>query len=330
MATTTPVIRKFIETDAEEVAQLFREVYGSTYPFNYIYDPAELIRKAASGEVSGVVATVDQRVKGYVAMTCTPSLGIPERGQSVVSPSCQGMGLFKQMLDLLHSVARSRGIAGLYNEAVTGHLFSQKGSYSAGARECGLQLNYLPGNVECGIGGSSSSRSAVVVYYANLESAPESAVHIPQSHHEIISQIYSRIGIALRPRPSSEPTPVNETLLNAGISAIKTGRLTIHRYGRDFPKSIDRSLGELIGRDALMVLLDLPMGDGYLLQAVAEAEAMGFIFSGVIPRYYRNDDCLRMQYLPEGSFVDWDRMVLASDFAATLAEHVRRQLEAHS
>jgi len=330
MASITPVIRKFIETDAEEVTELFREVYGSTYPFNYIYDHTELVRRAASGEVSGVVATVDQRVKGYVAMTYTPSLGIPERGQSVVSPSCQGMGLFKQMLDLLHSMARSRGIAGLYNEAVTGHLFSQKGSYSAGARECGLQLNYLPEKVECGIGESSSSRSAVIVYYANLESAPESTVCIPQSHHEIISQIYSLIGIALRPPPASEPTPVNETLLNAGVSVINTGRITIHRYGGDFPDSLDRSLGELFSRDVFMVLLDLPMGDGYLLKAVAEAEALGFIFSGVIPRFYRNDDCLRMQFIPRGRSVDWDRIVLASDFAGTLTQHVRRQLEARS
>ena len=97
-----------------------------------------------------------------------------------------------------------------------------------------------------------------------------------------------------------------------------------------FPDSLDRSLGELISRDVFMVLLDLPMGDGYLLKAVAEAEALGFIFSGVIPRYYRNDDCLRMQFIPRGRAVDWDKMLLASDFARTLAEHVRRQLEALS
>ncbi len=330
MTSSTPVIRKFIESDAEGVSELFREVYGPSYPIKYVYAPPELVRMAASGEISGVVATVDQKVTGFVAMSCTPSLGIPERGQSVVSPSCQGMGLFRHMLDLLHSIARSSGIAGLYNEAVTTHPFSQKGSYSAGARECGLQLNYVPGKVDCGIGEPSSSRSAVVVYYVNLENAPESRVFIPQNYQEIITQIYSRIGITLRPPQAAEPMPVKMTLLNAGKSVLEAGLITVHGYGEDFSESLGRSLDDLSRKNVYMVILDLPMGDSRLLKAVAEAEALGFIFSGVIPRYYENDDCLRMQRISTGSPVDWDGMVLSTDFARTLAEYVRRQLEARS
>jgi hypothetical protein len=323
-------IRIFKEDDAGGIADLFKEVYGSSYPLASLYDPEEITRMNTSGEMVSIVAISNERVVGHVAMCFTGGLGIPERGQSVVSPSMQGSGLFKKMLDFLHRTAHARGIAGLYNEAVTTHAYSQKGSYSAGARECGLQLNYIPGELDCGIGGTSPPRKAVVVYFAPLEENPVSKVYVPDHHRGIIESIYSHMGFTLDPlRPAGQQASTR-TILQARETPIGAGFITILRYGDDVQGRLGASLTELTEKGASLIIVDLPMGYEALLKSVVVAEDRGFLFSGVIPRYFRNDDCLRMQYLAGSGDMNFDEIVLASDFSKGLAAYVRSLWESKS
>jgi len=321
------VIRRFVEADAEGVAALFREVYGDTYALQWLYDPSEIVRLNAEGIMISFLASAANRIAGHVSMSFTPSMGIPERGHSIVSPAFQGMGVFGKILSFMHSTARSMGIKGLYNEAVANHPYSQKASYSAGARECGLQLNFAPGGIDFGIVKHSDSRVTITTYYANLEDSAESVVFVPPNHWEITGKIYSNLGIDLRPKAASEQPSADETLLNPAIAFSGTLIITVHRCGRDFPEALGRTIDGFKEKGCSVCVVDLPMGDSGFLEAVKAAEDLGFIFSGVIPRYYRNDDCLRMQKLSAESKVDWDELVLATEFIKTIASYVRSQLE---
>jgi len=321
------VIRRFVESDAEGVTALFREVYGDTYAIQWVYDPSEIARLNAEGTMISFLASAGTRIAGHVSMSFTPSMGIPERGHSVVSPAFQGMGIFGRILSFMHSTARAMGIKGLYNEAVTNHAYSQKASHSAGARECGLQLNFVPGGMDFGIVKHSDSRVTITTYYANLEDGAESRVFVPSNHGEIIGKIYSNLGIALMPQTASELPSADETVLNPAIPFSGILLITVHRCGRDFPEALRKALYDFKDGSISVCVIDLPLGDSGVLEAVKAAEDLGFIFSGVIPRYFSKDDCLRLQKLSDESTVNWDELVLATDFIKTIASHVRKQLE---
>ena len=94
-------VQPFHPADAEQVALLFRKVYGESYPVRMVYDPVQLVAACESGRYFPfVVRAADGHVVGYGALfPSAPFGGVYEFGQGVVSAEFRGAGIGRLLFE---------------------------------------------------------------------------------------------------------------------------------------------------------------------------------------------------------------------------------------
>ena len=94
---------------------------------------------------------------------------------------------------------------GLYGEAVTVHLFSQKSNLALGFTETGIQLaDEAPTVVFKQIDVAASRRTATVLMFIKTGHSPARTVFLPLRHRTMIERIYERGRFERTLGPASE------------------------------------------------------------------------------------------------------------------------------
>lgn len=296
----TYVIRRLRPEDAVGVAQCVYRSYGYTYGNADLYYPERIVHMNETGHLVSVVA-VDEAgaVVGHLALE-RPDLGpVAESGQAVVAPAHRGRHLLERLRAFAEDEARRIGLDGIVGYPVTTHVFSQRMEESIGAHLCGVALGQVPQSITFkAIAGESQPQRVSTMFYFKFMTPPRpTRIHAPLQHRPMLERLYATLAVPVEfgePAPPTGRGHVTASLDRAWVF----GEIHVHVAGEDTAAEIRRArldLCETGGVEIVYLFLPLAQAGTPALCAVAEAE--GFFWSGVGPRYAPDGDMLCLQYL---------------------------------
>jgi serine/threonine-protein kinase RsbW len=294
-------IRRMAPEEAPQLARCVYRTYGYTYAAEALYRPEQVQERMQAGLVDSLVAVTPsgELVAHLALIKAALDARIAETGQAVVAPAFRGRKLFEQMKAQMVGLARDRGLAGIYSEAVTIHPATQKGNHALGAVETGLLLGYIPGHLFFGKETDPSLRQSAMLYYLPLNPGPEQQVFLPFHHSGLAREIYDRLGLKRR---ISEP-PVNPLeSLDASLEVLvrlewNQAYLRVRTCGTGLKEQVEQHLRALCLQKLECIYLDLPLEAPATAQLCGSFEHMGFSFAGILPEGSQAGDLLRLQYL---------------------------------
>jgi hypothetical protein len=310
------------------LARCLYRCYGYSYDCDYMYDAGKIAELQKSGLMDSCVAMNPQgEVVGHLALNLRqPGDKVGEAAQAIVDPRYRGHGLFEKMKAFLMEQMRSRGLYGIYSEAVTLHPYSQKGNLAVGAHETGLLLGYIPASVSYkDIKDLQKQRQAVALFFVKLNEPPARPVFVPARHEAMVRRIYEHNHLPRQagPVPGRDQRPVlpPQSRLDVRVRTDHNSAfLLVREFGQDLEGLVRFRLRELCCRHIDCIYLDLPLSDPAAAQFSAGLERLGFFFGGIIPEY-SDGDVLRLQYL-NNLTIDPQQIQLASDFGKELLAYV--------
>jgi serine/threonine-protein kinase RsbW len=332
-------VRFMQPAEANEVSKLVYRAYGYSYPHAFVYYPERIRALNQSGAVVSAVAVAGGgRIAGHCALKLwEENPAIAELAQGVVAPEFRSRGCFSRLTAHLIEAARTKGLAGLFSEAVTRHPYSQKAGAQHGLRESGFLLATVPAQTEFkGIGGAGGRRGSMLLQFKYLQPAAAGRRHAPEGHREMIAAIYEHLGEHLgadlegdagaglgkgRPRRpgAAAAEPVHRVHL---LRPINVARICIDRFGKDPVGPVHRQLKALCRQHWDAVHLFLSLADPQTAYWCARFEELGFFFAGILPWGLPGGDALILQYLnnvPGG----YGSIRAATPFAARLLDYIR-------
>jgi serine/threonine-protein kinase RsbW len=319
-------IRRLLPEDAIGVSQCLYRAYGYSYPDDYMYYPKRIINMNEIGELTSAVALDEAgSVVGHCALVHHDRGSVAELDHAVVAPANRKGGLLKRMTALLEEEACYGSLQGIYVQAVTSHTFSQRVIEQLGYRECALFLGLLPSSMSFKKirADSLSQRESCAVHYKTIGAPFGSVVYAPDRHLEILQQTYLNLGIHAQFLDGSAPEGQG-TLKATYHSSLGFGEIKVLQVGEESRTEIKRGLLDLLEiAGAETVYLDLPLAQAGTPELCRAAEAEGFFYSGLGPRFAADGDVLTLQYL-KGGF-DSAKVQMASVFGQTLLDYIARE-----
>lgn len=297
-------IRRLQPSEAVQVSQLIYQAYGSSYFNRDVYYPERVAASNASGDVvSFVAADAEGRVVGHYALEFNQDGPVAEGGQAVVDPAHRGRGILDRLKEAAIEEARNQGLAGMFGDAVTVHVFTQKANIRHGAKLACVNLGIAPQSEQFkGVASADQvQRITCLLYFLWLHPPSTRTIYAPLRHRNVLEKLYAHLECpVVFGDVESNPAPANdhgELAVRLDTGAAKAF-LRVFRIGIDTSAAIRHAKRELIEHshaEALFVELPLeqPGADG-----VAEIlEKEGFSFAGIAPCFSNGGDLLRMVYL---------------------------------
>lgn len=329
-----PLLRLLRPDEALAQAQLAYRSYGYTYVSDFYY-PERIRERIENGLMETCAAVLsDGRVIGSLSLFFERADAcVAECGAAMVDPRYRGLSLFKEMKQFLFNYARSRGLYGIYSEAVTIHPYTQQGNLSLGARETGILLSYVSENVAFKKIGSElmGQRQALVYFYYRLNHEPPRTVYAPPVYAELIRRIYAENSLNRQVEGTSDSAALPwdaETRLAIQVrgDAFNDALIVPERIGKDACAMILHHTRELCEKKVEAIYLNLTLASPAAAVLAGQLAEKGFLFAGVIPEF-ENGDLLRLQYLNNVQF-DAARLTVVSERARALLAFITGQYEA--
>jgi hypothetical protein len=320
MTPSAYTIRRLRPEDAAGVTACVRRVYGETYICHKeLYDPEKILRLNQTGQLVSFVAVDGAgQVVGHYALE-RPDLGrVAETGEAMVLPEHQHHHLLERMRVALVEEARRLGLAGLFGQPVTNHVFSQKMYEHTPGHPCGVSLGDLPRTFH-NLAEPLTQRLSCLLYFHYLQLPPAVVIHAPSRHLLMLRRIYEQFCLPLDLREPGA-VPARGTLTVTHEPEEQAGLVRVRTAGADTAEAIRTAHRELRALGAEVVFLELPLAQPGTPGLCAAAEAMGFFFCGVGPYHTPDGDVLRLQCL----HVELDVALLqvANPFAGELVAYV--------
>jgi serine/threonine-protein kinase RsbW len=206
------------------------------------------------------------------------------------------------MTEYLIGVARSRGLKGVFTEAVTVHPFSQKTALQQGLRDCAFFSCLLSPAVDFkGLAQLPSTRGSMLVQFKYLDAPPAKTVYPPGRHADMIRAIYANLDAAAVPTMQASPADATAQGPSAYtinlIRSLNFARIRVDRYGENIITEIRLKLRELCLQRWDVVHLILNLSDPQTARICNRFEELGFFFAGILPFGLTSGDALILQYL---------------------------------
>ncbi len=219
--------------DAQGVSDCITRCYGDAYPKRVMYRPDELAALIGSRAHNGVVATAGSGVVGHIGFTWpTSESAVVEAGTTVVDPSCRGIGLMGRLALALVEVLAGEGAAGFIHFPTTAHPVMQRASLSAGGRETGVMVAYLPAPTrDLAMGAPTDDRVAVTVVYQPVLKAPAQSIYLPGRYGAMILGLADGLGLSRSAARTSRP-PTGESRIERARDAFPRARANHGRSHR--------------------------------------------------------------------------------------------------
>jgi len=292
-------IRKLEADDASSLVRCVVRCYGDSYPERAFYD-ADEIRSLLSRELLHSAVAVDRQGEVVAHL----GLVLERRGArtgdmvlGIVDSQFRGRQLIIQTGVCLAQEFAQLGLIGLYQFATTAHAISQRLVLATSSIETGVLLGYLPEAT------SSMQRPKdplgwripSIMLYLPLGEAPARRACVPRRYREVVSGIYSRIGLERQLVEADAELPDAPTRLRLVLETARSlARIEVERAGRDLASEVGKLLREIASSDAQIAHLDLRLSDPSTPKSVELLRELGFFFGGILPEL-RDGDVLRLQ-----------------------------------
>jgi hypothetical protein len=316
-------IRRFRPEDAIGVAQCVYRSFGYTYGDADLYYPDRLVHLNETGQLVSLVA-VDEAgaIVGHLGLE-RPDLGpIAESSDAAVAPAHRHRHLLERLHALAEEEARAIGLQGLLGYPVTTHSYSQRMDEAVGSHLCGVVLGQLPRSTAFkGITTEpEAQRVSTLLYFKYLGEPPPTIVHAPAHHRAMLDRLYANLGVATE---VGAPAPAS----GAGRLVVSLDRMWgfaeiyVETVGADTPAEISRAREDLCAvAETEVVYLYLPLAQAGTPELCGRAEAQGFFFGGIGPRFAKDGDALCLQYV--GGEFDTRLLQIATPFGRELLDYV--------
>jgi hypothetical protein len=317
-------IRRFRPDDAIGVAQCLYRSFGYTYGDTDLYYPDRIAHLNETGQLVSIVALDDAGgIVGHLGLE-RPELGaIAESSDAAVAPAHRHRHLLERLRVCAEDEARGVGLQGLVGYPVTTHPFSQRMDEANGARLCGVVLGQLPRSTTFkGITSEPSpQRVSTMLYFKYMGAAPTAVVHAPPRHRAMLERLYANLGA---PAEFRAPGPAATGASRLVVSLDRQwgfGEVLVEAVGADTATEIRRALADLCAvAQTEVVYLYLPLAQAGTPELCAAAEADGFFFGGIGPRFAKDGDALCLQYV--GGQLDPRLLQIATPFGKELLDYV--------
>lgn len=327
-----PLFRLLQPDETLALAQLAYRSYGYTYVSSF-YHPDKISEMIEHSLIESCVAvTATGQIIGSLSLFYdTAQAKVAECAAAMVDPRYRGLNLFKEMKLFLFEHARTKGLYGVFSEAVTIHPYTQQGNLSLGSHETGILLSYVSENVAFKKIGDElmGQRQALVLYYSRLNPEPMRTVFTPSIYAGLVERIYAEN------RLNRHVHNVTETICQNGFDtqmeiqvrqdAFNDAVIELHQIGDDAFAMILHHTRELCEKKVEAIYLNLPMGSLEAAILAGRLSDKGFLFAGVIPEL-RDGDILKLQYLNNVLF-DPSKLTVVSDTARELLRVIAGQYE---
>ncbi len=319
-------IEIFKHNRVHELVRLVYKCYGYTYANEFMYYPEQIEARLHGDVMSSCGAySSDDELIGHLALVFDkPGAKVGESGEAVVDPRYRGHGIFPKMKTFMTEHAASRGVVGVYGEAVTVHPYSQKGSLELGSTETGFLLGYSPGTVSFQNISEDEKprRQSIALMFTPILQSKRVKVYVPEVYQEIIETIYSRIGFEreyISENINSKYSKKGNGQMTVSIrSDHNQGIITVEEFGKRTLEDLTFPLHQLCLQRVDCIYADLPLnkkGAGYIASKLRE---LGFFYGYLIPEY-SDSDVLRLQYLNNVE-ISREDIKTASDFGEHLLD----------
>ncbi len=299
----------------------------------------ELIK---SGKIVSVIAVTKDKNKNIMAHNALSiedrSEKLAEMGMVFTKDVYQNQGCGKKLGFLLITEAVKKGLLGLWGTTVTTHIFSQKGTLSAGGKECGILLGYSTDSQKFKHFTTQGQRITNVLTYfdvpltSHIRFRRPKEIYVPKHHFQMIKKIY--INLNRKPkytestiRPLDLPRTSPMIYVRAKTSTIPA-KIEVKSYGSNIVPLIKMTLKKLCLDKIEVINLYLNLTDPFTAALTKDFEDMGFFFAGIHPGPVTGD-MLVLQYL-NNVLIDYDRIQLYSDFAKELLDYIQERDPIHS
>lgn len=298
----TLTIDTFRPEDAEDIAELFRAVYGDGYPIKVYYQPDALRQAFARDEIIPAVARDPHgKVVGLVNLyRSAPWPGVYESGAGLVSPDYRIGGLFRDICrHLYEKVAPHKPVALIFGEAVCIHLYSQRMQSHLGFVPVALEVDLMPAETYQTTFDPKrlpKGRVACMIDVKTLKPRPHT-VYLPPVYRGVLQEIYDRLDDQRTLQPADQKIPADrETKLHcrffdhAGVL-----RIAVHQIGHDLTAKVQEELQRHREKGGQVFQLWLPLDQPWIGDAVDRLRQEGFFFGGLLPRWFDHDGMLMMR-----------------------------------
>lgn len=318
----------FRPEDAQGIVQLFRSVYGESYPIRLFYNEKKLTEANAAGEYFSIVArTPDGRVIGVQHLfRSAPFDRLYENGAGLVYREYRNLGLSNRMQHFIFDVwvPRQDRIEVTYGEAVCNHTHMQKAMQTFTHIATALEVALMPAEVY-DTERSARGRVATLAAFRCYKSNPHT-VYLPTQYEEELRFLYSELDdtrsfeTAEEDLPGDRPSEADITIFDFA----KVARVAVQVAGSDFEDYSENLEMQALDRHSVVIQVWLKLGSPGVGCAVDILRRRGYFLGGLLPRWF-DEDGLLMQKL----FVDpdFDDIQLDSDRAKEILAIVRKDWE---
>ncbi|WP_063553364.1 GNAT family N-acetyltransferase [Burkholderia territorii] len=182
-------VRGYQPTDATDVSELFRTVYGEYYVYADVYLPSQIQQRNASGQWHSAVAVREGHLLGHAALWVDAAR--PRQAElalSVVHPNARGQGIASLLGRHLRSVATDLGIALLTIKQVCSHPQSQYLAQSLGFHNTAILLDYVDSPF------GQPEPESIVLGCLPLQIWPLPRLNWPEAWREWLATLYMGLG----------------------------------------------------------------------------------------------------------------------------------------
>ncbi len=315
-------IRRMAAEDAEAVSRCAWSAYRYSHPFEPIYKPALLRELNASEDLFSHVA-IDEKgsIFGHVALVAGDSdIASGEMALAFVDPRYRGGGTLNRLSESLVDFARTQNMDGVFVNAVTSHIYSQKSAAKMGFNTTCLLLFAVKDLCFQEIREGGAERESLIHAFLPLEKRPQAKLYPPKHHRGMIEKIYQGLGEEHVYEECAVSIPL-ETLLHARADRYATGHIRVHEYGKNAALDVRHALRDLCQQRVEVIYLYLPLEDPSTAVLVSAFEVIGFFFAGVWPMA-GTKDLLVLQFLLTKT-PPYSALQLNSELSKELADYVQ-------
>jgi hypothetical protein len=314
----------FRPEDAEGISQLFRTVYGDSYPIKTFIDPKLLIEENAAGRtLSSVARTPKGDIVGHVALFhSAPYEKICELGAGLVHPSYRGgHGIYTGLgLHGMEVTARKFNIELLFGEAVCNHIFAQKGTAKAGWITQAIEVDLMPAEAY-DKEKSASGRVTALLDFKTLKHKPHTA-YLPKVCEESMRFIYSGLDDDRDLLLSQDEllSPIKTEIKTQVFDFAQVARLAVHAAGADFESAFDEQEKTVQEKGVVVLQVWLKLSWSWVGQAVDILRKRGYFLGGILPRWFDVDGMLMQKVIGKPN---WEGIQLYFDRAKKILELIK-------
>ena len=323
-------VRRMRSEEAIEVSRCAYKSHGYSFFDDSIYFPERLAELNRSEELISLVAvTTDNVFMGHAALH-SPRVGakIAELTYAFVNMEYRGQGCLTRLTDQLFSMEKKYPLTGVYANAVTNHLFTQKVVVKYAINDCGVYLAASPGTwVFRGISGESKQRLSVILSFKYLTPPRQLTIYPPAKHREMVEKLYKNIGAS---HNYAAPDESRSSALRekAGIrtdiySSEECAEIWVEESGKDLVRQVKASLHDLCIKQLGAIYLYLSLEDQSTYVLAPELEKLGFFFSGILPQTDIGD-ALVFQYLNNVE-LDYSKIQVLTDTGRELIQYIKER-----